>query len=93
MLEEPIDEKSHPMFNSDVDDSAESSTDEEYSKYPPALDATGYPIQGLGGTSNTSKKIIKIVDKVAESKIFQAATENKYIKKAIESITFIIFIL
>lgn len=73
------------MFNSDIDDSAESSSDEEYTKYPPALDSTGYPVQGLGGSSTTSKKIIRIVDKVAESKLFQAAAENKYIKKAIQS--------
>lgn len=73
------------MYNSDVDDTAESSTDDEYVRYPPSLDATGYPVQHLGGTSNTSKKLIKMVDKVAESKLFQAATENKYIKRAIES--------
>lgn len=80
------------MYNSDVDDTAESSTDDEYVKYPPALDSSGYPLQGLGGSSNASKKFIKIVDKVAESKIFQAAAENKFIKKAIESNHFIIHV-
>lgn len=77
------------MFHSDVDDSAESTSDEESTtvqilQSPAPLDATGLPIAGLGGTSNTSKKFMKMVDRIAESKIFQAATENRYIKKAME---------
>lgn len=78
------------MFNSDVEDSAESTSDEEtpcifYN--PPVLDAAGVPVQGLGGSSNTSKRFIKMVDRIAESKIFQAATENRYIKKAMEGVS------
>ncbi|XP_063917342.1 testis-expressed protein 2 isoform X3 [Zophobas morio] len=81
------------MFHSDVEDSAESTSDEEAicpfqnNQYPAALDASGVPVQGLGGTSNTSKKFIKMVDKIAESKFFQAATENKYIKRAMEEVS------
>lgn len=42
----------------------------------------GYPVPGLGGVSKGSKKLMKMVDRLAESKFFQAATDNKYIKKA-----------
>lgn len=77
-------DKSLAMFNSDIDDSAESSTEDDLVDNT-VLDSHGLPVQGLGGTSNASKKFIKIVDKMTESRIFQVATENKYIKKAMES--------
>ncbi|RZC34748.1 testis-expressed sequence 2 protein, partial [Asbolus verrucosus] len=78
------------MFNSDVEDSAESTSDEEAMcllQNQPALDSAGLPVQGLGGSSNTSKKFMKMVDRIAESKIFQAATEYRYIKKAMEGVS------
>lgn len=78
------------MFHSDVEDSAESSTDDDVPKTnyeKPVLDAQGMPLHGLGGASNSSKKFIRIVDKITESKIFKAATEYKYIKKAMEGVS------
>lgn len=79
------------IFHSDVDDSAESSTDDEPTKHVPSqqqmvLDSKGNPLPGLGGSSKGSKKLMKMVDKIAESKFFQAATENKYIKRAMQGI-------
>ncbi|EFA08264.1 testis-expressed protein 2 isoform X2 [Tribolium castaneum] len=70
------------MFNSDLEDSPESTSDEETPIFPnpPALDS------GQSG-SNTSKKFIKMVDRIAESKFFQAATEYRYIKKAMEGVS------
>ena len=41
--------------------------------------------QPTGG--GTSKKILRIVDKIAQSKYFQQATEYKYIKKAMEGVS------
>lgn len=83
-----MEDKPLAMYNSEVDDSAESSSNDEFVPVAPPtsnpLDATGTPIQGLGGTSNASKKFIKMVDKIAESKFFQAATEYKYIKNLME---------
>lgn len=81
--------KQSPMYNEDVDDSAESSDDEEHvqiAQHSPgkALDEAGNPVQGLGGTSNTSKRFMKMVDKIAESRFFQVATEYKYIKNLME---------
>lgn len=81
------------MYHSDVDDSAESTTDEESGlsakgclPIKQMLDSKGFPVAGLGGTSKGSKKFMKMVDKIAESKLFQAATDNKFIKKAMQGI-------
>ncbi|KAK4874750.1 hypothetical protein RN001_014110 [Aquatica leii] len=69
---------------SDVDDTAESSSDEDV--YVPTV--TGKASEGNAkGNPSNSKKFIKIVDKITESKIFQAATDNRYIKKAMEGVS------
>ncbi|XP_018562200.1 testis-expressed protein 2-like isoform X2 [Anoplophora glabripennis] len=73
------------IYNSDVDDSAESSSDEEGPQEIPNIPQEPGNIQG--GSSNSGKKFIKMVDRLAESKIFQAATENRYIKKAMEGVS------
>ncbi|CAH1135926.1 unnamed protein product [Ceutorhynchus assimilis] len=64
------------IYHSDVDDSAESSSDEEG---PQEVQIPKEPTHG--------KKFIKMVDRIAESKFFQAATENRYIKKAMEGVS------
>lgn len=70
------------IYNSDVDDSAESSSDEEGPQEIPNIPQE--PGNPQGSSSNSGKKFIKMVDRIAESKFFQAATENRYIKKAME---------
>ncbi|KPP66134.1 testis-expressed sequence 2 protein-like, partial [Scleropages formosus] len=42
--------------------------------------------EGHGG-GRTSRKILRIVDKIAKSKYFQKATENEFIKKKIEEVS------
>lgn len=85
-----IKNKQSAIFHSDVDDSPESSSDDESAPIPqelpnkPVLDQFGHPLPTVGGTSNSSKKFMKMVDKITESKFFQAATENKYIKHIME---------
>lgn len=68
------------IYNSDIDDSAESSSDEEGPQEVSTLlnDSTGKSSESGG------KKFIRMVDKIAESKFFQVATDNRYIKKAME---------
>ncbi|XP_019869679.2 testis-expressed protein 2 isoform X2 [Aethina tumida] len=68
------------IFHSDVDDSAESSSDDE----GPSEIQTDTTSTDAG---NSGKKFIKMVDKIAESRFFQAATENRYIKKAMEGVS------
>lgn len=70
------------IYNSDVDDSAESSTDEEGIRELPNT-----PQDIPAGASHGKKNLMKMVDRLAESKFFQAATENRYIKKAMEGVS------
>lgn len=64
--------------SSDVEDSAETSTDDDV--LPRVLDSAGLPIPGLGGKGN----FVSFLDKLGESRIFQVATDMRYIKKAME---------
>ncbi|KAL4593411.1 testis-expressed sequence 2 protein-like, partial [Arapaima gigas] len=43
--------------------------------------------EGSQGGGRTSRKILKIVDKIAKSKYFQKATENEFIKKKIVEVS------
>ncbi|CAG9826944.1 unnamed protein product [Diabrotica balteata] len=69
------------IYHSDVDDSAESSTDEE------GLHELPNTPQDTTTGSHGKKNLMKMVDRLAESKFFQAATENRYIKKAMEGVS------
>ncbi|KAG8235986.1 hypothetical protein J437_LFUL015140 [Ladona fulva] len=71
-----------PMFDSDMEDSAESSSDEEI-KDNKTDESLGTPTSG----SSTGKRILRMVDKIAASKYFQQATEYKYIKRAMEGVS------
>lgn len=74
------------IYDSDIDDSAESSSDEDGPQEIPNLlqDPSAASSIGSSGSGNSGKKFIKMVDRLAESKFFRAATENRYIKKAME---------
>ncbi|XP_067671155.1 testis-expressed protein 2-like [Haliotis asinina] len=74
----PLDKRS-PITDSDEEDSAESSTDEE--EETPTSDESA----ASGGT--TSKKFLRYLDKITQSKYFQQATEYKYIKRAMEGVS------
>ena len=80
-------EEKSAIFHSDIDDTAESSSDDEAVRYvqvsSPSVDSKGFPVTS-GGVSTRSKKLMKMVDRITESKLFQAASENKFIKKAME---------
>lgn len=68
------------IYNSDIDDSAESSSDEDGPQEVSTIlnDSSGKTSESGG------KKFIRMVDKITESKFFQVATDNRYIKKAME---------
>ncbi|XP_066253655.1 testis-expressed protein 2 isoform X2 [Euwallacea similis] len=73
------------IYHSDVDDTAESSSDEDGpQEITPIKDGTS-PADRL--SAHGSKKFIKMVDRLTESKLFQAATDNRYIKKAMEGVS------
>ncbi|GAB1607864.1 testis-expressed protein 2-like isoform X1 [Argonauta hians] len=77
------------VTDSNEEDSAESSTDEEPDDN--GLDDSSssggaVPPSGAGG-SGTSRKILRYIDMITQSKYFQQATEYKYIKKAMEGVS------
>ncbi|KAK3928515.1 Testis-expressed protein 2 [Frankliniella fusca] len=74
-----------PAFDSDLDDSAESSSDDDTSSIN-----TEDGIQRTSTSTSSKragKKLLRMVDKIAASKYFQQATEMKYIKKAMEGVS------
>ncbi|KAL4240932.1 Tabersonine 6 [Mactra antiquata] len=72
--------KKSAITDSEEEDSAESSTDED--DEPSNL---GDDSQSQSG--GTGKKIMKYINKIAASKYFQSATENKFIKKAMTEVS------
>ncbi|XP_045214289.2 testis-expressed protein 2-like [Mercenaria mercenaria] len=72
--------KRSAITDSEEEDSAESSTDEED-------EPTNLADDGSGQSGGTGKKIMKYINKIAASKYFQSATENKYIKKAMTGVS------
>ncbi|XP_026281870.2 testis-expressed protein 2 isoform X1 [Frankliniella occidentalis] len=74
-----------PAFDSDLDDSAESSSDDDTSSIN-TEDGTQRPSTSTS-SKRAGKKLLRMVDKIAASKYFQQATEMKYIKKAMEGVS------
>ncbi|XP_034249230.1 testis-expressed protein 2-like isoform X2 [Thrips palmi] len=74
-----------PVFDSDLDDSAESSSDDDTSSIN-TEDGSHRP-SANASSKKAGKKILRMVDRIANSKYFQQATEMKYIKKAMEGVS------
>uniref|UniRef100_T1JFI5 SMP-LTD domain-containing protein n=1 Tax=Strigamia maritima TaxID=126957 RepID=T1JFI5_STRMM len=75
-------------FDSDEEDSAESSTDDETDEV--AAEDSGVKLSKLAtsqGGGATSKKILRFVDKISQSRYFQQATDFKYVRKAMEGVS------
>ncbi|KAM7152486.1 testis-expressed protein 2-like [Macrochelys suwanniensis] len=81
------------LADSDAESSSAGSSDEEDILATEPSGALGErivppPAEGHGGGGNsTSRKILRLVDKIAKSKYFQKATENEFIKKKIEEVS------
>lgn len=73
------------ITDSNEEDSAESSTDEEPDDN--GLEDSGVPQMVGSGGSGASRKILKYINKITQSKYFQQATEYKYIKMAMEEVS------
>lgn len=75
------------MCNSDEESSAESSSEEEGSP-PDTTDQS--PEDGAHASArvaSTSKTLLRWVDKITQSRYFQQATENRYIKRAMTEVS------
>ncbi|XP_044731430.1 testis-expressed protein 2 isoform X2 [Chrysoperla carnea] len=87
-----------PVYDSDLDDSAESSSEEDIiipsnwiasnTSSSSGVQSTSSTPTSAGSSGNTAgKRLLKMVDKIAASKYFQQATDYKLIKKAMEGVS------
>ncbi|CAG9584467.1 unnamed protein product [Danaus chrysippus] len=86
------DKKRKPaIYDSEVEDSAESSSDDESPPVQPVdstenvLNADSVSSTNEGGSSK--KKFLRMVDKIATNKYFQQVTDYKYVKRAMEGLS------
>ncbi|ESO84210.1 hypothetical protein LOTGIDRAFT_211163 [Lottia gigantea] len=95
-LQKKSDEKLHkddsgtyhsPVTDSNEEDSAESSTDEDEESQDTANDGFSKQFSFHRSSGGAGKKVLKYIDKIANSKYFQQAYEYKYIKKAMEGVS------
>ncbi|XP_078033842.1 uncharacterized protein LOC144468315 isoform X2 [Augochlora pura] len=72
-----------PIFDSDVEDTPETSTEDDDSSQlcSPAAKETSPPVQSSG------RKFLSIVDRIAANKYFQHATELSYVRRAMEGVS------
>ncbi|KAK7081004.1 hypothetical protein SK128_010573 [Halocaridina rubra] len=70
-------------FETDTDDSVESSSEEECDEEGLAAEA-GLPV---GGSGPTSRRLLKLVDSVAASRYFQHAAESRLLQRALQGVS------
>ncbi|CAG9786260.1 unnamed protein product [Diatraea saccharalis] len=79
------------IYDSDVEDSAESSSDDESPPVQPVDSNITIPIsESVSSTpegTSSKKKFLKMVDKIATNKYFQQVTDYKYVKRAMEGLS------
>ncbi|XP_068024403.1 testis-expressed protein 2-like [Melanerpes formicivorus] len=78
------------LADSDAESSSAGSSEEEEVSAAEPMGALGerVPPPGTEGHgSSTSRRLLRLVDKIAKSKYFQKATENEFIKKKIEEVS------
>lgn len=78
-----VEKRGSPMFDSDLDDTAESSEEESEVYNKSTSEEETAASQGGG----PGKKFLRMVSRIAASRYFQQATEYKYIKKAMEGVS------
>lgn len=77
-------DKKLAALHSDEEDSAESSTDEECRMFEDDLDEAG---EDKKMNQPIGKRLLRLVDKISQSRYFQQATDYKYIRRAIEEVS------
>ncbi|XP_045619752.2 LOW QUALITY PROTEIN: testis-expressed protein 2 [Procambarus clarkii] len=70
-------------FDTDTDDSVESSSEEEGEEEGLAAEA-GLPV---GGSGPTSRRLLRLVDTVAGSRYFQQAAESRLLQRALQGVS------
>ncbi|XP_063824841.1 testis-expressed protein 2 isoform X2 [Ostrinia nubilalis] len=80
------------IYDSEVEDSAESSSDDESPPVQPVDSTQNILVPESSSTSpdpavSSKKKFLKMVDKIATNKYFQQVTDYKYVKRAMEGLS------
>ncbi|XP_063618771.1 testis-expressed protein 2 isoform X1 [Cydia splendana] len=79
------------IFDSEVEDSAESSSDDESPPVQPVDSNEAIQTQELPPATpesgSSKKKFLRIVDKISTNKYFQQVTDFKYVKRAMEGLS------
>ncbi|XP_059045363.1 testis-expressed protein 2 isoform X2 [Achroia grisella] len=79
------------IYDSEVEDSAESSSDDESPPLQPVDSADNIPLSDTASTTteggSSKKKFLRMVDKIATNKYFQQVTDYKYVKRAMEGLS------
>ncbi|XP_045525738.1 testis-expressed protein 2 isoform X1 [Pieris brassicae] len=81
------------IYDSEVEDSAESSSDDETPPVQPVDSAENIVLTDTAPTvyategGSSKKKFLRIVDKIATNKYFQQVTDYKYVKRAMEGLS------
>ncbi|XP_047995603.1 testis-expressed protein 2 isoform X2 [Leguminivora glycinivorella] len=80
------------IFDSDVEDSAESSSDDESPPVQPVDSNEAIPTQDIASAAapesgSSKKKFLRMVDKISTNKYFQQVTDFKYVKRAMEGLS------
>lgn len=88
------------MFHSDVEDSAESSSDDEQTWHVPqeaaapaatssssSAPAASQGVPGDRDKDAKGRKLLRMIDNIASSSLFQQASDNKFIRRAMEGVS------
>ncbi|XP_075973368.1 testis-expressed protein 2 isoform X2 [Anticarsia gemmatalis] len=83
------------IYDSDMEDSAESSSDDESPPVQPVDSNETIPVSEHPSTTappaeqggSSKKKFLRMVDKIATNKYFQQVTDYKYVKRAMEGLS------
>ncbi|XP_060802746.1 testis-expressed protein 2 isoform X2 [Amyelois transitella] len=79
------------VYDSDVEDSAESSSDDDCAPVQPVDSADNFALAesapNLSEGGSSKKKFLRMVDKIATNKYFQQVTDYKYVKRAMEGLS------
>nr|XP_026488194.1 testis-expressed protein 2 isoform X1 [Vanessa tameamea] len=83
--------KKPAIYDSEVEDSAESSSDDESPPVQPVDSAENMIVSESTTSTNeggsSKKKFLRMVDKIATNKYFQQVTDYKYVKRAMEGLS------
>ncbi|XP_013143594.1 PREDICTED: uncharacterized protein LOC106107325 isoform X3 [Papilio polytes] len=79
------------IYDSEIEDSAESSSDDDGPLVQPVDSAENVVVSDTSSTTteggSSKKKFLRIVDRIATNKYFQQVTDYKYVKRAMEGLS------